>query len=80
MLLPAGAPAKFKDAATCFNSINNIEKGRIGYKLIVPFQKELISHSYYVTSLFENSQIFIEKNPTLYRIQCYTKMYNKGGF
>ena len=52
MLLPAGAPAKFKDAATCFNSINNIEKGRIGYKLIVPFQKEL--------SYAQNKKLIIE--------------------
>lgn len=52
MLLPAGTPAKFEDASTCFNSINNIEKGKIGYKLVVPFQREL--------SFDQNKKLIIE--------------------
>ncbi len=41
MLLPPHAPESYKDATKCFNAINNIEKGRIAYNILIPFQKEL---------------------------------------
>ena len=51
MLLPTGAPEAYHDAEKCFNDINNLEKGKIAYKLIIPFQREL--------SFDENKELII---------------------
>ena len=41
MLLPEGAQKKYLSTEKIWNDLNQIETDRVGYKLIVPFQKEL---------------------------------------
>ena len=42
MLLPENAPESYLDTERIWNDLNKIEEDRIGYKLIIPFQQELI--------------------------------------
>ena len=41
MLLPEGTPSGYADPSRIWNDLNKIEDDRTGYKLIIPFQKEL---------------------------------------
>lgn len=41
MLLPDGTPSGYTDPSRIWNDLNKIEDDRTGYKLIIPFQKEL---------------------------------------
>ena len=41
MLLPDNAPKSYNDPSRIWNDLNNIEADKIGYKLIIPFQREL---------------------------------------
>lgn len=44
MLLPDGAPQSYLSPEHTWNDLNKIENNRIGYRLIIPFQKELTFH------------------------------------
>ena len=41
MLLPKNSPASYTDPYRIWNDLNKIESDKIGYKLIIPFQREL---------------------------------------
>ena len=41
MLLPKNSPASYTDPCRAWNDLNKIESDKIGYKLIIPFQREL---------------------------------------
>ena len=41
MLLPKDSPASYTDPYRIWNDLNKIESDKIGYKLIIPFQREL---------------------------------------
>ena len=61
MLLPDGAPERYTDPSRIWNDLNKIESDKVGYKLIIPFQRELSYEQNLELAIELMNEVYVKK-------------------